>query len=101
MLFFYFFNTKFILLVQSGFYFDFFLKKVGEIFLKNVFIYSALFFGEKYIIEVLTKKIIDNYIFFNNSNLYLSSLSHYNFFNITIFIIFYFVFVLLTSFLIF
>jgi hypothetical protein len=87
--------------VQSGFYFDFFLKKVGEIFLKNVFIYSALFFGEKYIIEVLTKKIIDNYIFFNNSNLYLSSLSHYNFFNITIFIIFYFVFVLLTSFLIF
>jgi len=87
--------------VQSGFYFDFFLKKVGEIFLKNVFIYSALFFGEKYIIEVLTKKIIDNYIFFNNSNLYLSSLSHYNFFNITIFIIFYFVFVLLISFLIF
>ena len=87
--------------MQSGFYFDFFLKKVGEIFLKNVFIYSALFFGEKYIIEVLTKKIIDNYIFFNNSNLYLSSLSHYNFFNITIFIIFYFVFVLLTSFLIF
>lgn len=87
--------------MQSGFYFDFFLKKVGEIFLKNVFIYSALFFGEKYIIEVLTKKIIDNYIFFNNSNLYLSSLSHYNFFNITIFIIFYFVFVLLISFLIF
>ena len=87
--------------MQSGFYFDFFLKKVGEIFLKNVFIYSALFFGEKYIIEVLTKKIIDNYIFFNNSNLYLSSLSHYNFFNITISIIFYFIFVLLTSFLIF
>lgn len=100
MLFFYFFNSEFVLLVQSGFYFDFFLKRVCEVFLKNIFIYSALFFGEKYIIEVLTKKIIDNYIFFNNSKLYLSSLSHYNFFNIMVFVVFYFVFALLIFFLI-
>ena len=101
MLFFYFFSNKFILFIQSGFYFDFFLKKLGEVFLKNVFIYSALFFGEKYIIEVLTKKIIDNYVFFNNSKLYSSSLSYYNFFSITITAVFYFVFISLLLFLLF
>jgi len=101
MLFFYFFSNKFILFIQSGFYFDFFLKKFSEVFLRNIFIYSALFFGEKYIIEVLTKKIVDNYIFFNNSKLYLSSLSYYNFFSITITIIFYFIFISLVFFLIF
>ena len=42
---------------------DFFFKKLCEVFVKNVFIYTALFFGEKYFIEVLTKKIIDRYIF--------------------------------------
>ena len=51
---------------QSGFYIDFFLKKLSEIFIRNVFIYAALFFGEKYMIEHLTKKIVDNFIF--NSN---------------------------------
>lgn len=51
---------------QSGFYIDFMLKKFAEVFIRNVFIYSSLFFGEKYMIEHLTKKIIDNFIF--NSN---------------------------------
>jgi len=51
---------------QSGFYFDFFLKKLAEIFIRNIFVYAALFFGEKYMIEHITKKIIDNFIF--NSN---------------------------------
>lgn len=51
---------------QSGFYFDFFFKKSIEVFIRNVFIYSAMFFGEKYMIEYLTKKIVDNFIF--NSN---------------------------------
>lgn len=49
--------------MQSGFYIDFFVKKLSEIFVRNVFIYTALFFGEKYMIEVLTKKIIENLIF--------------------------------------
>jgi len=48
---------------QSGFYFDFFLKKLSEVFIRNIFIYAALFFGEKYLIEQLTKKIIHNFIF--------------------------------------
>jgi hypothetical protein len=49
--------------IQSGLYIDFFLKKIIEIFVKNVFIYSAQFMGEKYIIEFLTKKVIDSSIF--------------------------------------
>ena len=36
---------------QSGFYFDFFLKKLAEMFVRNLFIYTAQFFGEKYMIE--------------------------------------------------
>lgn len=54
---------------QSGFYFDFMLKKIAEVFIRNVFVYSALFFGEKYMIEHLTKKTIDAFIF--NSNKFL------------------------------
>ena len=51
---------------QSGFYFDFFLKKFAEIFVRNIFVYAALFFGEKYMIEHLTKKTVDNFIFSSN-----------------------------------
>ena len=43
---------------QSGFYIDFIFKKFAEIFIRNVFIFGALFFGEKYMIEYLTKKIV-------------------------------------------
>ena len=32
---------------QSGFYFDFFFKKFIDVFVRNFFIYTALFFGEK------------------------------------------------------
>jgi hypothetical protein len=51
---------------QSGFYVDFILKKFSEIFIRNVFVYAALFLGEKYMIEHLTKKIVDSFIY--NSN---------------------------------
>jgi len=51
---------------QSGFYFDFLFKQLAEVFIRNIFIYAAMFFGEKYMIEHLTKKIVDNFIF--NSN---------------------------------
>ena len=60
------FNNRFILLVQSNFYIDFFLKKLCEVFIRNTLIYSAQFFGEKYIIEVLTKKIIDSFLYTSN-----------------------------------
>lgn len=57
---------KFFKFVQSGFYMDFIIKKLSEMFIRNVFIYSSIFFGEKYMIEYLTKKTIDSFIF--NSN---------------------------------
>jgi len=54
---------------QSGFYIDFVFKKFAEIFVRNVYIYMAQFFGEKFMIELWTKKIFfystqyfDNYI---------------------------------------
>jgi len=68
------FNFNFVRFVQSGLYVDFLLKKIVEIFVRNFLIYSAIFFGEKYIIEILTKKIIDNTIFSLNKNLSLLDL---------------------------
>lgn len=54
---------------QSGCYFDFFYKKLAEVFVKNIFVYTSQFFGEKYMIEVFTKKIIDKSIFTINKHL--------------------------------
>lgn len=53
----FFFSFNFHKFCQSGFYLDFFVKKQTEVFLKNIFIYSAQFFGEKYMIELWTKKV--------------------------------------------
>ena len=49
--------------IQSGLYVDFFLKKLIEVFIRNVFVYASQFLGEKFMIEYLTKKIIDSSIF--------------------------------------
>ncbi len=68
MLNFYFFNWTFFKFCQNGLYFDYFIKKSLEILVKNVFIYSAIFFGEKFIIEYFTKKVIESYIFYGNQN---------------------------------
>ncbi len=89
MLFCYLVNSRFILLVQSGFYVDFFLKKMCEVFVKNVFIYTAQFFGEKYIIEVLTKKVIDSFIFNNSKFFHFNSLGYGIFFHVTTLIFLY------------
>jgi hypothetical protein len=52
--------------MQSGMYFDYVIKKIAEIFVRNVFIYSATFFGEKFIIEFISKKTMDNLTSFFN-----------------------------------
>ena len=65
---------------QSGFYFDFIFKKLGEIFVRNVFVFAALFLGEKYMIEHLTKKIVDSFIFNSNKFLGFTSLNFMFFF---------------------
>ncbi len=67
MLSFFFFTSRFLKFIQSGCYVDFFFKKIIESFVKNIFVYTSQFFGEKYFIEYLTKKIIDKVIFNNNS----------------------------------
>ena len=59
-------SFKFFRFVQTGFYFDFIFKKIIEIFMRNILIYSSIFFGEKYMIEFITKKTIDSFLF--NSN---------------------------------
>ncbi len=65
------YNFRFI---QTGFLLDFFIKKISEIFIRNIFIYSSLLFGEKYIIEYITRKFINNILYnlnkdsFNSTN---------------------------------
>ena len=74
---------------QSGFYIDFFLKKLVEVFIRNIFIYSALFFGEKYMIEHLTKKTVDNFIFNSNKFFGWTVLNHMWFFYTVLAIVLY------------
>jgi len=87
-------TQKFIGKAQSGFYLDFFLKKLADVFIRNIFIYMSLFFGEKYMIEVITKKIIDNFVF--NSNMYIgfSFLNNRWFFYISVATILYVYFII-------
>ena len=74
---------------QSGFYLDFIFKKFGEIFIRNVLIYAALFLGEKYMIEHLTKKIVDSFLFNTNKFLGWTTLNYMWFFYISLSIILY------------
>ena len=74
--------------IQSGLYFDFFIKKIGEVFIKNFMVLTPLFFGEKYLIEVLTKKIVENFLTRFNKLVGLSSLSFFNFFYIFFILLF-------------
>lgn len=75
--------------VQSGLYLDFFFKKLVEKFIKNFFIYAAQFLGEKYMIEYLTKKIIDSAIFNTNKVINMVDLFYSNYFIQIISIFFY------------
>lgn len=90
------FNFSFFRFVQTGFYLDYIIKKIVEIFVKNYFIYSSLYFGEKYVIEHLTKKIIESWIFNSNKNFFFFSLFNSVFFLQILTFIFFF-----SSFLIF
>jgi len=55
----FFFSQNFHRFCQSGCYLDFFFKKISEFVIKYVYIYGAQFFGEKYVIEELTRKIFE------------------------------------------
>lgn len=54
------FFFKYLNFFKSGFYIDYIIKKVVELLVKNLFIFSSFFFAEKYLIEFLTKKSVDN-----------------------------------------
>ena len=62
MLFSFFSTFKFTRFCQSGMYLDFFIKILVEKFTKNVLVYSANFFLEKFFIEYLTKIFLANFI---------------------------------------
>lgn len=79
--------------IQSGFYLDFIVKKLSEIFIRNVLIYSSIFFGEKFIIEYVTKKIIDSYVFNYNKDFYTHNLNYLFYFSQIISFIFYIFFI--------
>lgn len=83
------FTFRFFRFIQSGLYVDFFFKKISEIFVRNIFIYTSHYFGEKYMIEYLTKKIIDSSIFNTNRLLGLTELFYSYYFIQLISIFFY------------
>lgn len=83
------FKYDFVIFVQSGLYIDFFIKKLGEVFVRNFLVYTANYFGEKYFIEVLTKKIIDNFVFKHNKLLGFTTLQFSNFFYILTLLVLY------------
>ena len=89
MLYNFFITFKFHRFCQSGCYFDFFYKKLTDVFVRNVFIYTSQFFAEKYMIEVLTKKIIDKSIFNVNKIIGFTKLNFFTFFLQTVYIFFY------------
>lgn len=89
MLYNFFITFKFHRFCQSGCYFDFFYKKFSEVFIRNVFIYAAQFVGEKYMIEVLTKKIVDKSIFGINKYIGWENLKYFNFFFQFVCVLFY------------
>ena len=62
----YFLKFNFFRFSQAGFYVDFFFKKISEVFVRNIFLYTSQFFGEKYMIEVFTKKIVTQSIYYFN-----------------------------------
>lgn len=79
---------------KSGFYIDYIFKKFAEIFIRNVFIYASLFFGEKYMIEYVTKKTIDNFIFNSNKIVGWTTLNYMWFLYLLLSVVFYILLVL-------
>jgi hypothetical protein len=75
----YFIKYSFYKFIQSGFLLDFIVKKIAEIFIRNFFVYCSIFFGEKYLIEYLTRKFLNNILYNFNKN-YLNNTNYSKFF---------------------
>lgn len=86
------FSLEFIRFVQGGLFLDFFLKKVGTIVVRCWLVYSCFFFGEKYIIEHITKKSVESFFWFFNTIFSVRNLSIvYFFLQIGYIIVFFFI----------
>lgn len=61
---FYFFNIRksIINIFKDGYYLDSLVKRFLENIIKKLFIYSGIFFGEKYIMEQFGPKLVENVI---------------------------------------
>lgn len=90
----FFITFKFHRFLQSGGYLDYFYKKFSEVFIRNIFVYASQFIGEKYMIEILTKKIIDNSIFVFNRYIGWDNLKYFNFFFNFLVVLFYSIFLI-------
>lgn len=77
-------KSSFFRFSQTGMFVDFIFKQIIEYFTRTVLVYTALFFGEKYIIEYLTKKTIDTVVFNTNRIFKVTDLSFNDFFIITV-----------------
>jgi len=63
---------------KSGFFIDFITKKIVESFIRNVFISGGYIFGEKFIIEHVTKNAADRLIeLVSSSYLFIRSMNNY------------------------
>lgn len=72
----FFFKKKFLFgKAQSGFYIDFITKKLVEIFIINIYVFTSLFLLEKFLIEFLTKIVIIQFIFNFNKIIGFSNLN--------------------------
>lgn len=87
----YVFTFRFTKFIQSNMYIDFFFKKISEILIRNLLVYSSLFFGEKYMIEFLTKNIIESFILNNNRYIGWSKLQFSYYFVQILSLLFYFI----------
>jgi hypothetical protein len=82
-------NTKWFGKAQSGFYIDYIFKKIVDVFIRNIFIFSAIFFGEKYMIEKITRKMVDYFLFKSNKIVGFNVLNYRIFIYIFLTILFY------------
>jgi len=48
--------------MQSGMYLDYVVKKLAEIFVKNFLVLGAVFFGEKFIVEFLSRRVFEKFV---------------------------------------
>lgn len=89
----YFLSNNFLKCVKNNLYIDYFVKKITEIFLKNYLVLTPMFFGEKYLIEIFTKKFT-NTLLFNFFNIFkYKNYSNSYFFSNILTLFFYFLFI--------